>query len=193
MRTPHTHTLPASVTLPCIPQVFVESLKLDIYQHELAIGKLFLIRRSAGEDSSNEPTKSYALHHRLLSRLPTVTCGARQTRTAKTGESYRQQTSIVSRKRFLVTRSLFPGSAYTHYTAGTTELKSRLLESLWHQDAIIGRSSGRGTEIFRQFRRLGTGWAAMAVYETWGDLFFEAYDPATTSTMTLEVSISRNT
>ncbi|CAM9653733.1 unnamed protein product [Ectocarpus fasciculatus] len=99
-----------------ILQVFVESLKLDIYQHELAIGKLFLIRRSA-------------------------------------------------------------------------ELKSRLLESLWHQDAIIGRSSGRGTEIFRQFRRLGTGWAAVAVYETWGDLFFEAYDPTTTSTMTLETSV----
>ncbi|CBN77134.1 hypothetical protein Esi_0036_0099 [Ectocarpus siliculosus] len=99
-----------------ILQVFVESLKLDIYQHELAIGKLFLIRRSA-------------------------------------------------------------------------ELKSRLLESLWHQDAVIGRSSGRGTEIFRQFRRLGTGWAAVAVYETWGDLFFEAYDPTTTSTMTLETSV----
>ncbi|CAN0448371.1 unnamed protein product, partial [Ectocarpus sp. 8 AP-2014] len=115
--TSHTHTFSASVILTCIPQVFVESLKLDIYQHELAIGKLFLIRRSA-------------------------------------------------------------------------ELKSRLLESLWHQDAVIGRSSGRGTEIFRQFRRLGTGWAAVAVYETWGDLFFEAYDPTTTSTMTLEVNVS---
>lgn len=56
-RTPHTHTLPASVILICIPQVFVESLKLDIYQHELAIGKLFLIRRRAGEDNSNEATR----------------------------------------------------------------------------------------------------------------------------------------
>ena len=67
------------------------------------------------------------------------------------------------------------------------ELKSRLLESLWHRDAVEGRSSGRGTEILRQFHRLGTGWAAITVYETWGDLFFEVYDTATTSTMTLQV------
>ncbi|CAM9406107.1 unnamed protein product, partial [Hapterophycus canaliculatus] len=64
-------------------------------------------------------------------------------------------------------------------------LKSRLYESLWYQDAIAGRSRGRGIEILRQFHRLGTGWATVAVYETWGDLFFEAYDPATTCTMTL--------
>lgn len=99
-----------------ILQVFVESLKLDIYQNELAIGKLFFIRRRV-------------------------------------------------------------------------ELKSRLLESLWHRDAIARRSSGRGTEILRQFHRLGTGWAAVTVYETWGDLFFEAYDPVTTSTMTLQTSL----
>lgn len=67
------------------------------------------------------------------------------------------------------------------------ELKVRLLESLWHRDAVARRSSGRGIEILRQFHRLGTGWAAVAVYETWGDLFFEAYDPLTTSTMTLQV------
>ena len=99
-----------------ILQVFVESLKLDIYQNELAIGKLFFIRRSA-------------------------------------------------------------------------TLKSRLLESLWHRDAVARRSSGRGTEILRQFHRLGTSWAVVAVYETWGDLFFEAYDPVTASTMTLQTSL----
>lgn len=99
-----------------ILQVFVESLKLDIYQNELAIGKLFFIRRKV-------------------------------------------------------------------------ELKSRLLESLWHRDAVARRSSGRGTEILRQFHRLGTGWAAVTMYETWGDLFFEAYDPVTTSTMTLQTSL----
>eukprot|EP00752_Nemacystus_decipiens_P007282 g6518.t1 len=99
-----------------ILQVFVESLKLDIYQNELAIGKLFFLRRSV-------------------------------------------------------------------------ELKSRLLESLWHRDAVARRSSGRGTEILRQFHRLGTGWAAVTVYETWGDLFFEAYDPVTASTMSLQTSL----
>lgn len=61
------------------------------------------------------------------------------------------------------------------------------MESLWYRDAVARRSSGRGTEILRQFHRLGTGWAAVTVYETWGDLFFEAYDPVTTSTMTLQV------
>lgn len=76
-----------------------------------------------------------------------------------------------------------------HTAASVTELKSRLLESLWHRDAVARRSSGRGTEILRQFRRLGTGWAAVTVYETWGDLFFEAYDPVTTSTMTLQVDL----
>lgn len=83
MRTPHTHTFPASVILTCIPQVFVESLKLDIYQHELAIGKLFLIRRSAGEDNNKEATRLHALHPVLFGHIPTATCGARQTTTAK--------------------------------------------------------------------------------------------------------------
>eukprot|EP00903_Cladosiphon_okamuranus_P008959 g8573.t1 len=99
-----------------ILQVLVESLKLDIYQNELAVGKLFFIRRSI-------------------------------------------------------------------------ELKSRLLETLWHRDAVARRSSGRGTEILRQFHRLGSGWAPVTVYETWGHLFFEAYDSGTASTMTLQTSL----
>lgn len=64
------------------------------------------------------------------------------------------------------------------------------MESLWHRDALAKRSSGRGTEILRQFHRLGAGWATIAVYETWGSLFFEAYDPAVVCTMTLEVKLS---
>ncbi|CAM9852836.1 unnamed protein product [Scytosiphon promiscuus] len=100
-----------------ILQVFVKALELDIYQNELAVGKLFFIRRTA-------------------------------------------------------------------------ELKSRLYESLWYQDVIAGRSRGRGIEILRQFHRLGTGWATVVVYETWGDLFFEAYDPATTCTMTLQAGLT---
>lgn len=71
----------------------------------------------------------------------------------------------------------------------TVELKCHLLESLWHRDAIAKRSAGRGTEIIRQFRRLGAGWANVAVFETWGDLFFEAYDPAVTCTLTLQVTV----
>lgn len=65
-----------------------------------------------------------------------------------------------------------------------------MLESLWHRDAIAKRSAGRGTEITRQFRRLGAGWAIVAVFETWGDLFFEAYDPAVACTMTLQVMVA---
>lgn len=44
--------------------------------------------------------------------------------------------------------------------------------------------------MLRQFRRLGRGWATVVVYETWGDLLFEAYDPATTCTVTLQVTLS---
>ena len=63
------------------------------------------------------------------------------------------------------------------------------MESLWHKDALAKRSSGRGTEILRRFHRLGAGWVAIAVYETWGSLFFEAYDPTVVCTMTLQVMI----
>lgn len=66
---------------------------------------------------------------------------------------------------------------------------SRLLpETLWHRDALAGRSSGRGQEVFRGFYRLGACWAMVAVYETWGDLYVEAYDPGTACTMTLQAS-----
>lgn len=41
--------IPPSDPFPRLWQVFVESLKLDIYQNELAIGKLFFIRRSVGK------------------------------------------------------------------------------------------------------------------------------------------------
>lgn len=68
-------------------------------------------------------------------------------------------------------------------------MKKALLESMWYQDVIARRSGGRGTEICRQTRRLGAGSAVITVYENWGDLYFEASDPAQAFTMTLQVKI----
>lgn len=79
------------------------------------------------------------------------------------------------------------------HVLSTADLNFNLLESLWHRDALKKRSNGRGREIFRQFHRLGAAWATVAVYETWGDLYFETYDPAVGCTMSLQVSLSWST
>lgn len=71
------------------------------------------------------------------------------------------------------------------------DVKMHMLESLWHRDALLKRSSGRGREIFRQFHRLGMTWTTVAVYESWGDLYFETYDPAVACTLSLQVLLCR--
>ena len=70
------------------------------------------------------------------------------------------------------------------------DLDERLRGTLWLRDTVAKRSSGRGVEVLRCFHRLGPGWVMVAVYECWGDLYFETYDPAGACNMTLQVKMN---
>lgn len=72
-----------------------------------------------------------------------------------------------------------------------TELEGRIKNTLWFKDALCQRSSGRGVEVHRQFCRMGVGWAIVVVYEKWGDLLFETYEPSTGTSLTLKVNCIR--
>ena len=42
-----------------------------------------------------------------------------------------------------------------------------------------GKTSGKGTEVFREGRKIGGCYVQIVVFENWGDLLFETYEPRT--------------
>ncbi|CAM9271234.1 unnamed protein product, partial [Discosporangium mesarthrocarpum] len=84
--------------------------------------------------------------------------------------------------------SLVVGQLFYH--RDRTSLHSKLKNTLWFHDAVAKRRSSRGHEVFRGFRRIGSCRVLLTVYENWGDLLFETYDPALASAASLEVSLT---
>ena len=62
----------------------------------------------------------------------------------------------------------------------------------WWLDLTRRRSSQRShiNEVFREARQVGGRLTTLAVYEFWGDLLFEAYEPAKQHTHSLYVPMT---
>jgi len=57
-----------------------------------------------------------------------------------------------------------------------TKLLSTLYDTLWWHDLNRKRSSGRGTKVFQEARKIGKRLVFVGVYDSWGDLLFECYE-----------------
>jgi hypothetical protein len=111
---------------------------------------------------------------------------------ARSLAALRHREKVVAVLMSLVRLTTFTGDV----TLGKLEFRRRVLgleyimqDCSWHCDALTGRSSGRGSVIFREIRRCGGRMLVVSVYENWGNWRMEAYDPAACSA--IEVDLSR--
>jgi hypothetical protein len=58
-------------------------------------------------------------------------------------------------------------------------LQERAAHAIWFRDAKAWRTSGKGTEVYRGMLRFGPRCLLVVIYENWGDLLWECYDPLT--------------
>ncbi|GMH55038.1 hypothetical protein TL16_g01803 [Triparma laevis f. inornata] len=70
-----------------------------------------------------------------------------------------------------------------------TKLLSSLYETLWWTDSARGRSSGKGTKVFQECRKVGNRLVYVGVYENWGDFLFECYEPKLSQVYTLHATM----
>ncbi|GMH53247.1 hypothetical protein TrST_g11716 [Triparma strigata] len=70
-----------------------------------------------------------------------------------------------------------------------TKLLSSLYDTLWWTDSARGRSSGKGTKVFQECRKVGNRLVYVGVYENWGDFLFECYEPKLSQVYTLHATM----
>jgi hypothetical protein len=73
------------------------------------------------------------------------------------------------------------------------KLFKTLYTTIWWTDVLRGRSTGKGSKVYQEARKIGGRLVHIGVYENWGDLLFEAYDSRTGNVYTHHATLAQVT